>query len=608
MVTLLIRNAGESQALLQLALRAARGLGRPLSLLLLTRQTTEQVRALKEKDPVWMQELNVAGVAEVMVCGGAQRHDLAEGYLKQNEPRLLILGKHLSAHAETEDAHFSRHLYDSLACQTLLVRLTNNGTDIADHMPVLVSCGGGPHTTRALKLAHAIAGRHTVALHSTADVDAVSTDQATARLHKILRRAGLSPDEVICRIVLGTNIPAILRHEVETATEQGRPYSMLLLGYSPRRGMRGKLFSTLPDSLINKTGLSLAVIRASRPVSDRVKSFFGRRIRLSIPQLEREERIALFEEIESKSVWSFDFATLMTLAALVAGLGLLANSGAVVIGAMLIAPLMMPLIGSGLALAQGHSPLFRNAFLAVIRGFLAALVTGLLLGLLARTFHIPLTGELAARGNPSLLDLGIAFVSGIAASYCIARPNLTGALAGVAIAAALVPPIVTTGICLTLGEMEVAMGAGLLFGTNVVAVILGAALNFILAGIYGQGRTGEHGRRFIIILALACLGLAVPLTSVLLRNIPQLEETLTHLPAREERLRSALPPGARLDSMSQELRSGHTCYELVISAPYQLTPEHVAHIRQVLAETTPDTAVKVQIENKIVLGDVPLPE
>ena len=100
----------------------------------------------------------------------------------------------------------------------------------------------------------------------------------------------------------------------------------------------------------------------------------------------------------------------------------------------------------------------------------------------------------------------------------------------------------------------------------------------------------------------------MPLTSVLLRNIPQLEETLTHLPAREERLRSALPPGARLDSMSQELRSGHTCYELVISAPYQLTPEHVAHIRQVLAETTPDTAVKVQIENKIVLGDVPLPE
>jgi uncharacterized hydrophobic protein (TIGR00271 family) len=195
---------------------------------------------------------------------------------------------------------------------------------------------------------------------------------------------------------------------------------------------------------------------------------------------------------------------------------------AVVIGAMLVAPLMTPLIGGGLALVQGNWPLWRRSARAVLLGFFAALLIGMALGLAARWLGFGLTGELAARGEPTLLDLGVAFVSGIAAAYCVARPRLSGALAGVAIAAALVPPIATVGICLSLGETVTARGAALLFGTNVVAIVLGAAMNFFAAGIRGhRERSGLWSRRLVIGLALLCGGLAIPLTSILVGNVTE---------------------------------------------------------------------------------------
>jgi len=608
MVTLLVRNTSESKALLNIAKRAAAGLDRQLQLILFTRKDTGGVRSIKEKDSSWMHELVCDEIAEVLVCGGDKRYTDAEKYLEKNLPKLLLLGKHLSSTAETDDAKYSEHLYQSLPCQTLLLRLGNkDGENFDDKRhPVLVACGPGPHTTRALKIAHSIAGADTVALHLTADVDPYSKDLAKTRLRNIIKKAGINPDEIKQRIVMGTDVPKALRDEIQTLADDD-PYSMLLLGYSENRGMREKLFGTIPDQLINKSGgLNIGVLRAAEPVQNRLRKAIDKRIRLNIPQLERGERISLFEEIENASIWSFDFAALMTLSALVAGFGLMANSGAVVIGAMLIAPLMMPLIGCGLALAQGHTPLFRNGFRAVVRGFLLALGSGMLLGCLSYFLNIEITPELAARGNPTILDLGIAFVSGIAASYCIARPNLTGALAGVAIAAALVPPIVTTGICITMGEFAVAKGAGLLFGTNVVAVILGAALNFIFAGIVGQGKAGDAGRRLIFLLALACLGLAVPLSSVLLNKIPNLEETLTSLPANEsvkEAIKMSLPEGAMLDSIAHEMKEETTHYLLTVSAPFQLSIEQYEAVKSAVATQHEGTSIKVAIDNRIILGE-----
>ncbi|MGJ8644407.1 MAG: DUF389 domain-containing protein [Luteolibacter sp.] len=611
MVVLIIRNSNEARPLLELALKAAAGLERKLSIIVTGEPYNDGLNPVADHDEKWIRELATETVHEVLVCGGAHRYQTVEKHLHKTPPYLLIAGKHLNSKSETSDTKFSRHLYDSLHCQTFLVRYGEQSRDgeptdtPSPQRPILVAAGHGPHTRRALRLAYAIAGEKTVAFHITPDVDRASSEFAENKLNKIIKKAGIKPEDIQQRIVLGTDLSTALRNEVTEGFE-GEKYDMIIVGCSETQSLREKLFGTIPEKLVNQTdGLNIGVIRAARPTGHRIRESLGRLIRVRVPQLERSERLALFEEVEYKSRWSFDFAALMTLAALVAGLGLLANSAAVVIGAMLIAPLMMPLIGSGLALAQGNTPLFKKSTLAVISGFLCALLAGIFLGALARFFHIPLTGELAARGEPTLLDLGVAFVSGIAASYCIARPTLTGALAGVSIAAALVPPIVTAGICLVTREVSVAKGASLLFGTNVVAVIFGAALNFSLGGIHGQGKAGEFGRRLMFVLALACLGLAVPLSSVLLNKIPQLESntSIISMAKAEKLITEHLPPNTVLVSATRKLKDSTAHYNLIVESDSPLTLSDKETLTKALNPSKPKAKFesKVRLETRLVL-------
>jgi uncharacterized hydrophobic protein (TIGR00271 family) len=184
------------------------------------------------------------------------------------------------------------------------------------------------------------------------------------------------------------------------------------------------------------------------------------------------------------------------------------------VGGMLLAPLMPRIGGAGLALVQGDVVLVKECARSITVGFCAALAVGLLLGLL--TPIVRLTPELAARGGPNLLDLGVAFISGLAGAYAMARPNLSAALPGVAIAAALVPPIATVGISLAIGEIANARGAVLLFGTNVVAIILGSALALYAVGLRpAQGRPWPlWGRRLVGGLLGTLAVLAVPLSMV----------------------------------------------------------------------------------------------
>ena len=87
------------------------------------------------------------------------------------------------------------------------------------------------------------------------------------------------------------------------------------------------------------------------------------------------------------------------------------------------------------------------------------------------------------RSEPDVPDMLIAIISGMAAADCYARPRLVSALAGVAIAAALIPPIATAGIAIAMNEQKIAIGATLLFTTNVVFIIIGAGITFLMLGI-----------------------------------------------------------------------------------------------------------------------------
>lgn len=240
------------------------------------------------------------------------------------------------------------------------------------------------------------------------------------------------------------------------------------------------------------------------PSTGRLKSLF--------PPLERTDRLTLVESLAERSRWSMNFGVMLGCSVLIAGLGLLQNSVAIIIGAMLVAPLMTPLIGTGLAVAQGNFLLLGEATRTMFIACLVSLALGVALRLVTPGHE--LTPEVSLRGAPNILDLAIAFLAGIAAGYAIARPKLSGALPGVAISVALVPPLAAGGIALGSADWMIAFGALLLFVTNLVAIVLGSALVFRLHGITtsdAQRTRSAQTKRILVGLVLALVILMAPL-------------------------------------------------------------------------------------------------
>ncbi len=242
------------------------------------------------------------------------------------------------------------------------------------------------------------------------------------------------------------------------------------------------------------------------------KPLLRQRVFNYFPTLEREERLELVDRIAVEADGGVDFIVMMMLAATLASLGLLQGSTAVVIGAMLVAPLMGPLVAAGLALAQGNAHLFRKALVVFSSGIGMGFAASIVFGLLNPGFEPSM--EIEARGSPDMLDLVIAFASGMVAAYAMGRPNVSGKLAGVAIAAALLPPLAVVGIGLTNGRPLIAGHATILFATNTVAIILGGALVFRLLGMQQAGddsATPKWVVRATMLLALMVVILTAPL-------------------------------------------------------------------------------------------------
>jgi uncharacterized hydrophobic protein (TIGR00271 family) len=520
--------------------RIARAMGKPLHIL-----WVESGSAQPEDDLNWLpwstglaneescwqsiaSELSDVEELDVQVCQAACQSRCLTVLTAERKlsPSLIVVGRHDSSKDGSMTGKLARQLFDEAQSTVLVLRLGSFSCEDDSNPAILVPCAGGRHSRRGMKLAAQMAGKDATALFVESDFSDISLEVGQESLRRSLKRAGVSPDDVTPKVELSNHVADAINEELHHGD-----YGLMLIGAAGGGTLREKLFGTVPERLLRRdVGMSIGVIRASRPAGARMRERLGRMMSLTIPQLKREERIQLFAEMEGQTRWSFDFAVLMVLSTAIAGLGLLANSGAVVIGAMLVAPLMNPLLGGGLALVQGNWPLWKQCQKSVLLGFLSALTVGVLLGCVARVMGLTVTGELLARGEPTLLDLGVAFISGLAASYCLARPRLSGALAGVAIAAALVPPIATTGICFAMGVFDISKGAALLFGTNVVAIVFGSSLNFLIAGVKAKQTVPRlWARRLSIVFALICAGLSVPLASVLLskasRKVP-VEESM----------------------------------------------------------------------------------
>ena len=296
-------------------------------------------------------------------------------------------------------------------------------------------------------------------------------------------------------------------------------------------------------------------------------------------QRTEDQRSATRKLVASGSALTGSYLAMNAAATLLAGFGLLQNSPAVIIGAMLIAMLFGPLVGIALALAEANLALLGRSLLSEIVGASWVLAIGYVIGAASR--NLPLGSEILSRTSPNILDLLIGLVGGMAGGFTYMSTALASVIVGVAIATALVPPLTSCGILLAHHSPGLAAGAFFLFLANFTAIVIGAMIVFWLSGHRAYLAVYSHkafAPRLIALVLLAVLG--VHLTMTLHRTIAQ--------SLMESAIRKTLTgelgkiPGARLITVT--LAPGHsgTVAWAVVRTPLPVSPERVAQLNDLI--------------------------
>ncbi|GAA0943250.1 DUF389 domain-containing protein [Actinocorallia libanotica] len=206
------------------------------------------------------------------------------------------------------------------------------------------------------------------------------------------------------------------------------------------------------------------------------------------------------------------FWTMLVLSAVIAAAGVLADSTATIIGAMIIAPLSTPIMGMALGLVQRSGT---GAGRFVLGGVAVVVAVGLLASLaVPRSYDLLSNGQISGRTSPGLADLLAALATGLAGAVALARRDVAAVLPGVAIAISLVPPLVVAGVCLGDGAFVLALGALVLFLSNMLSLVLAGTFVFTALG-YATAVPAAGAPRSWTVLALGGLGLLVSIPLVL---------------------------------------------------------------------------------------------
>ncbi len=193
----------------------------------------------------------------------------------------------------------------------------------------------------------------------------------------------------------------------------------------------------------------------------------------------------LFFEGEGRIRAITNYVVLLTLATVIATYGVISGSTATVIGAMIIAPLMTPIMATTLAIVLGESPRMSRsvAVVGLSVGFVVGLAIVLSSFISSLTIGFTTNPEITTRVSPNLLALLVALASGAAGAFAVSREDVSNTLPGVAISISLVPPLSVVGISLAKAQMFDAGGAMLLFLTNFLAIILAGGAVFWFSGV-----------------------------------------------------------------------------------------------------------------------------
>ena len=216
---------------------------------------------------------------------------------------------------------------------------------------------------------------------------------------------------------------------------------------------------------------------------------------------------AVIDKVREDSGFTPHFAFMTSMSAGIAILGLLLSSPAVVIGAMLLSPLMGPIMGAGFALAVGDSVWLKESGKAILLG---TIISILFAGLVVTMSPLQtVTAEIAARTRPNLFDLAVALFSALAGAYAMIRGRM-GTIVGVAIATALMPPLAVVGFGLATFNWSVFGGSLLLFFTNLMTIALTATA---MARLYGfrSNLSERQSQVQVAIMTIVFVALAIPL-------------------------------------------------------------------------------------------------
>lgn len=340
---------------------------------------------------------------------------------------------------------------------------------------ILMMVNQGNHDLATLDVATKL-GDRLEARVTLATVENPSTSKAEIAgqiaIDSLIHDFGLEEDSIDTKVVVDR-----LRHRgIRTCLED---QELIVCGFDGLRDIR-PLRESLEDRMV-------LIVKPASP------------LRLTpvdqwLPNINPRDHAELLQNLRQGSRWNKDFISMLALASAIASFGLLQDSPAVVIGSMLLAPLMTPMIGAGLALAQANTRLALQCSKTILMGIALAFLISFGVGLLTPSRET-LSPEILSRGSPNVLDLLIALGAAIAATIAMARPSIANAVAGVAIATALVPPLCAVGLSVAAGQFANGLGALILFSTNLVAIIVASCFTFRLLGVVADS-TLPRFRRF----------------------------------------------------------------------------------------------------------------
>jgi uncharacterized hydrophobic protein (TIGR00271 family) len=512
--------------------------------------------------------------------------DISGGILtfaRRLDPDLLLL--HWEGEASRGRYLLGRTLdpvIQNAPCDVAVVKVDESPSTFVNRMShlhrILVPVGGGENAILAMDMAMDMRPEEGVTALRVAQENLGLT--AISSQWSALQQAiepWVDDKQLRARVV---QAPGVMDGILREATEG--EYDLVFVGATQESLLDRLLFGNLPQEIATRLTSPTVIVRRYDPSPVATLRRIQWRFITILPQLTLDERIGIYRQVQRSARGGVDFYVMIILAGAIASLGLLLNSPAVIIGAMVIAPFMSALIGVSLGIVQGDFWLLRTSLRTTLLGTLAGFAVGVLIG--APVPGGQVTAEMLSRGSPTLLDLGVALASGGAAAYATSRKSVASALSGVAIAVALVPPLVTVGLALGASATQVSLGASLLFLTNMVSIVSAATVMFMWMGFRPTPQREKLERRTFQGGLITTTAMLLVITAVL----AILTTSTIHRALVRDRVRRTLishvetMPQVILADWEMQHRSEGVLLDVTVEAPRDIAHEEVVELHEEL--------------------------